>query len=184
MNRDSGALLDGLLHGDELGEEDTSRLEALLATEEGQQEAFEWLRVDAALASFGRVLPSENRGVARARLLAEALLLQKVQRRRARSRRWALGWFTLAGTAVAALALFLGIRSWSTPYTDAVTATGDYQIVGAGSGKRREPRRGDELMVGPGGAILELGGYVRIQMKRGTKLTLQGKPGVSGGEFR
>ena len=175
MSSEWRELLSRALDGEELSEPEARALAEALSCEAGRREAAEAVGFDAALRA--RLMP-ERAAVGRERLLAKAALREKarVARRSGRPRR-------LLGAAVAAAAVMvMAVTAWLLvrPRYPEPRATGSYAIA---SGEA-QVRRGAELVVGPEGARLTLGGYCDLALDAGARVVVRGEPRAEGVELR
>ena len=184
MSTDWRPLLDQLLDGDALSEAEARALAEALDAPPSRRQAAEWMAFEARLRE--RFAPGGAAAVAlsRERLLADAALRQKEQEmwRRLRRRR------RVRRALVAAAAVVVGVGGWlalkarpakpqAVETYQEPEASGDFRSVGS---ERPESqggpiRRGDELLVGPGGARLALGGYCELVLRPESDVVLRGE---------
>lgn len=171
MNQNPSRLLMDLLDGHDLGDTELRVLTESLGGEDFRAEARRWLQMEGALRNLLAGRASEPLRVSRERLLTKALLRGKqaqvalLAKRKARRLR-------LAGALAAAAAVVIGVVAWWAlpPQYPEPRAFGGLRVEDDG-----KIRRSATVVASGPKAVLELGGYCRLDMEPGSALRIEGQ---------
>jgi hypothetical protein len=169
MNQDPSRLLMDLLDGHDLGDTEVRALTASLGRKDFHAGARRWLQMEGTLRNLLAGRAGEPLRASRERLLAKALLRGRqaalMARRKARRLR-------LAGALTAAAAVMFAVIAWWAlpPRYPGPRASGGLRVEDGD-----KVRRGATVAASGPKAVLELGGYCRMEMDPGCALKIEGQ---------
>jgi len=179
MTADWQELMNRILDGGELTDDENRSLVAALGVPETRRRAARWLIFDAQLRRKFDLAESHRIELARERLLARILLREKSAlvasgakpRRRVR-------WIFALSAAAAAVVVAVGWWTLAHAYA-APVAEGDFRVLRSGQPVEAAAplQRGDLLVAGPAGCRLSLGGYCHLEADPNARLVLAGEKG-------